>query len=555
MVWNIVGATSEILLGVRCNSFGSNFSKSDGPSLHTPAMTDCLSEDEEDFMAGGDLGEGFGRKPGGLYEGLDETMAKSFKLRKESGSVHYHLIKKGEDDCNTRHHVGKNSMSEERETGRPAKEVYTRCRQNSTDASSEISNEDLRQRLQDVTEEVELLRVELEASQRQLDGKDEALKMLQSMAMFDKATSHTKVMLQKAGDHRRALEKEINVLQWEIEFDQVRLKNLEESWKEKYERIQCENAALKESLELQTNEVKVLRSENTIVNQQCQELLAMLDVKQQKMFQDNMSLDKSSLVEVTALELAVLGACTCCPAGEPCSCAKMSAATRKHLLQLRQEFELEKKSKEEAYVMADAFRIAFEQQLKRKNDATLPLSEIERLCKKGSKRLNSWRLLKENDSISRARNKSLGQKLKDLLVSSADSMNLDAADDPQEVLRVLIDLLNDKEEALAHQRKVSYMLARTIEGKIDPARAHGKSNKEPSVSSDQHPCSDITVAGCHCLTDHASHERGSQEQATLRTLETSFSFLLNDVCPQQEHTEETAINQEPIPEVSGHPQT
>ncbi|CAJ0942035.1 unnamed protein product [Ranitomeya imitator] len=377
-------------------------------------------------------------------------------------------------------------------------------------------------------------------------------------AMFDKATSHTKVMLQKAGDHRRALEKEINVLQWEIEFDQVRLKNLEESWKEKYERIQCENAALKESLELQTNEVKVLRSENTIVNQQCQELLAMLDVKQQKMFQDNMSFDKSSLVEVTALELAVLGACTCCPAGEPCSCAKMSAATRKHLLQLRQEFELEKKSKEEAYVMADAFRIAFEQQLKRKNDATLPLSEIERLCKKGSKRLNSWRLLKEDgDSISRARNKSLGQKLKDLLVSSADSMNLDAADDPQEVLRVLIDLLNDKEEALAHQRKVSYMLARTIEGKIDPARAHGKSNKEPSVSSDQHPCSDIgiTVAGCHCLTDHASHERGSQEQATLRTLETSFSLLLNDVCPQQEHTVETAINQETIPEVSGHPQT
>ncbi|XP_073535438.1 LOW QUALITY PROTEIN: coiled-coil domain-containing protein 125 [Phyllobates terribilis] len=521
------------------------------------AMTDSLSENEEDFMAGGDLGEGFGRKPGGLYESLDETMAKSFKLRKGSSSLHYHLIKKGEDYCNTRHHVRKNSMSEESETVRPAKELYTRCRQNSIDASSEISNEDLRQRLQDVTEEVELLRVELEAFQRQLDGKDEALKMLQSMAMFDKATSHTKVMLQKAGDHRRALEKEINVLQWEIEFDQERLKNMEESWKEKYERIQYENAALKESLELQTNEVKVLKSENTIINQQCQELLAMLDVKQQKMFQDNMSLDKSSLVEVTALELAVLGACTCCPGGEPCSCAKMSAATRKQVLQLRQEFEVEKKSKEEAYVMADAFRIAFEQQLKRRNDATLPISEIERLCKKGSKRLNSWKRLKEDgeDSISRATNRSLGQKLKDMLVSSADSMNLHAADDPQEVLRILIDLLNDKEEALAHQRKVSYMLARTIEGKVDPERTHGKNNEEPPVSSDQHQSSDIgmTVVACHCQTDHASHGRGSQEQATLRTLETSFSLLLNNATPQQEHTEETVINQETLPE--GLPQT
>ncbi|KAM4050669.1 coiled-coil domain-containing protein 125 [Anomaloglossus baeobatrachus] len=515
-------------------------------------MTDCLSEEEEDFMAGGDLGEGFGRKPGGLYESLDETMTKSFKLRKGSNS-HYHLIKKGEDDCNTRHLVGKNSISEEKETVRPAKESYSRCRQNSIDASSEISNEDLRQRLQDLTEEVELLRVDLEASQRQCDGKDEALKMLQSMAMFDKATSHTKVVLQKAEDHRRALEKEINVLQWEIEFDQVRIKNLEESWKEKYERVQCENAALKESLELRKSEVRVLKSENTIVTQQCQELLAMLDVKQQKMFQDHVSLDKSSLVEVTALELAVLGACTCCPGGEPCSCAKMSAATRKQLLQLRQEFEVEKKSKEEAYIMADAFRIAFEQQLKRRNDATLPLSEIERLCKKGSKKLNSWRRLKEDDeqSISRARNRSLGQKLKSMLVSSADSMNLDAADDPQEVVRILIDLLNDKEEALAHQRKVSYMLARTIEGKVDPARSHGERNEEPPVSSDQNNFSDvgITMDACHCLTDHASHGSGNQEQGTLGTLETSFSLLLNDVYPQQKSAEETATIQETLPEV------
>ncbi|KAM3939289.1 coiled-coil domain-containing protein 125 isoform 2-T2 [Leptodactylus fuscus] len=486
-------------------------------------MSDCLPEEEEDFMAGGDLGEGFGRKPGGLYEGLDETMRKTMKLRKGSSSHHYHLIKKGEEDCNTRHHAGKPSMSEEKETARPAREYYTRCRQNSIDASSEISNEDLRQRLQDLSEEVELLKVELEASQRQLDGKDEALKILQNLAVFDKATSHTKDMLQKAEEHRRVLEKEINVLQWEIEFDQVRLKNLEESWKEKYERIQCENAALKESLELRTNEVKVLKSENTIINQQCQELLAMLDVKQQKMFQDNVTLDKSSLVEVTALE-----------------------------------FEVEKKSKEEAYVMADAFRIAFEQQLKRRNDATLPLSEIERVCKKGSKRLNSWKRLKDDEhSISRDKKRSLGQKLKGLMVSAADSVTLDTLDDPQEILRLLIDLLNDKEEALAHQRKVSYMLARTIEGKVDPESNHGKNDpkEEPSVSRDEHSCSEIGVDPCRCLKDDATQGRSAQEQSIHRTLETSFSLLLKDVYPQQEDTEEIVINQETLCDVSGHPQT
>ncbi|XP_040277422.1 coiled-coil domain-containing protein 125 [Bufo bufo] len=520
-------------------------------------MMDCLSEEEEDFMAGGDLGEGFGRKPGGLYEGLDVT--KGLKLRKGSSSHHYHLIKKGDDDCNTGHHIVKRSISEERETVRPAKEGYTRCRQNSMDASSEISNEDLRQRLQDLTEEVDLLRVELEASQRQLDGKDEALRILQNMAVFDKATSHTKVVLQKAEDQCRVLEKEINVLQWEIEFDQVRLKNLEESWKEKYERVQCENAALKESLELRTNEVKTLKSENTIINQQCQELLAMLDVKQQKMFQDNVSFDKNNLSEITALELAVLGACTCCcPGGEPCSCAKMSAATRKQLLQLRQEFEVEKKDKEEAYIMADAFRIAFEQQLKRRNDATLPLSEIEKLCKKGSKRLNSWRRLKvDENSISRDKGRSLGQKLKGMLGSAADSMNLDSVDDPQEILRLLIDLLNDKEEALAHQRKVSYMLARSIEGKVDPAISHGNSKKELTGPDDEHDCQGVGVIvdPCHCLTDNAPRGRGSEEQSTVGSLETSFSLLLKDVCLQQNFTEETVINQETISEVSTHPQS
>lgn len=37
-------------------------------------------------------------------------------------------------------------------------------------------------------------------------------------------------------------------------------------------------------------------------------------------------------------KLAVLGACACNGSeGEPCACAKMSAATRKQLLQLKQE--------------------------------------------------------------------------------------------------------------------------------------------------------------------------------------------------------------------------
>lgn len=513
-----------------------------------PSEHCCPSDEEEDFMAGGDLGEGFGRKPGGLYEAIEGTVARTLKLKKGSDAHgHYHLVKKGDDVSSMRCHSAKYSPSEDRNV-RPCTESYVRCRQNSIDASSEVSNEDMRQRLQDLTEELDLLRVELEASQRQLDGKDEALRILQGMAVFDKATCHTKEMLQKAEEHRRALEKEINVLRWEMEFDQVRLKNLEESWKEKYERVHCENTALKESLELQTNEIKALKAENTIISQQCQELLSMLDVKEQKMFQDNVSLDKSGLAEVTALELAVLGACTCATGGEPCSCAKMSAATRKQLLQLRQEYEMEKKSKEEAYVMADAFRIAFEQQLKRRNNDNLPLSDIEKLFKKGSKRINTWRHLKENGLVlEKDKDMSLGKKLKSMLISSIDSKILEAADDPQEVLTVLVDLLNDKEEALAHQRKVSYMLARTIEDKVESSRNHKRSSsrKETAAIGDHQNCIDTkqNVVPCPCVTDTTTGESQSPKQDSLRSLETSFSLLLKDVYPQQKYKDRSSTDQ------------
>ena len=59
------------------------------------------------------------------------------------------------------------------------------------------------------------------------------------------------------------------------------------------------------------------------------------------------------------------------------------------------QLELLQKSKEEAYIMADAFRIAFEQQLMRKNDQALRLTQTDKMCKKATKWI-SWKHLKEN---------------------------------------------------------------------------------------------------------------------------------------------------------------
>ncbi|KFW12791.1 Coiled-coil domain-containing protein 125, partial [Eurypyga helias] len=423
-----------------------------------------MEEAEEDDMTCGDLGNGLGRRPGGVYEGESLQNSYSFRRRKGSGRVCDSLLsakRVEESDAAALARSQRNVLHD----GSSKKPVTGSTRLNSPEANTAVSNEELKQQLREALEEVEILKVELEASRRQLEGKDEALRILQSMAVFNKATSHTKAMLQKTEEEKRTLEKEINILQWEIEFDQDRFKNIEDTWTEKYDRIYCENAALKEALKLRTEEVKTLKAENAILNQQCLEFLAMLDVKQQKVVQENFSLNKSDITDFTGLELAVLGACTCSTSGgQPCPCAKMAAVTRKQLLHLRREIENLKKSKDEAYIMADAFRIAFEQQLMQRKDQALRLAEVIKI-KKEIKFMN-WRRLKDDGKLQGNKN-SLGQKLSSLLSSDVDCRKVGELDNPHEILKMLIDLVNDKEEALAHQRKVSYMLARAMEMKED----------------------------------------------------------------------------------------
>ncbi|NWR95106.1 CC125 protein, partial [Furnarius figulus] len=423
-----------------------------------------MEEAEEDDMTCGDLGNGLGRRPGGLYEGESLQHSDSIRSRKGSGRAWNSLLSpKGVEESDAAALPGpkRNSFYD----GSLKKPAASSTRQNSCDSNTEVSNEELKQQLREALEVAENLKVELEACQRQLEGKDEALRILQSMAVFNKATSHTKAMLQKTEEEKRTLEKEINILQWEIEFDQGRFKTIEDTWTEKYNRICCENAAFKEALKLRTEEVKTLKAENAILNQQCLEFLAMLDVKQQKVVKETMSLNKSDITDFTGLELAVLGACTCSPSeGQPCPCAKVAALARKQLLHLKEETENLKKSRDEAFLMADAFRIAFEQQLMQRKDQALRLAEGMRMKKET--KFAGWRRLRgtERAKLQGTKN-TLGQKLSTLLSSRGDCRRVEELDSPHEILKVLVDLVNDKDEALAHQRKVSYMLARAMEAK------------------------------------------------------------------------------------------
>ncbi|XP_071771292.1 coiled-coil domain-containing protein 125 [Centroberyx gerrardi] len=397
----------------------------------------------EDDMADGDLGDGTGIRPR-----PSSTSRKSRSASWQMGNLlpGTELLQRGSQ-------VGDAAWTPRLDTGFSqvaAAGQRAALRLTGTAGSlDDLSKEELRERLQEANEVAELLRCELEVAHRYLEGKYEALKILQGKAILDKATSHTKSLLQKSEERAKALEKEVNSLQWELTFNQVQMKKFEQFWEQKYNRISSENKTLTDSLEERGREVQQLRAENTALSQQCLELLSMLSVKEQRAFQGTKppySLDREGAV----LELAVLGACQCPGFAEACPCSRTAAASRKQLLQLRQELDAQRRRRDEALMVADAFRIAFEQQLRKRSEHFLMLAEAN--------------MLKSHQHKSEGANRSsligVSQRLRGLL---PPSFEVKITDDPIETLYRLLDLLNDKEEALAHQRKVSIMLARSAE--------------------------------------------------------------------------------------------
>ncbi|XP_031735165.1 coiled-coil domain-containing protein 125 [Anarrhichthys ocellatus] len=330
----------------------------------------------------------------------------------------------------------------------------------------DLSKDELRDRLQEATEVIDVLCCELEVAHRYVEGKYEALKILQGKAILDKATSHTKSLLQKSEAEAKALEKEVNRLQWELSFNQVQMKKSQQSWEQKHNRVLSENKTLTDNLEERQREILQLRAENSARSRQCLELLSMLSVKEQRAYEGTKP-QYSPERDSSVLELAVLGACRCDGAAEACLCSRTAAAGRKQLVQLQQELDAQRSRREEASMVADAFRIAFEQQLRKRSDYFLLLADANIL--------KSHRCKAEG--ATRSPLISVSQRLRGLLPSKMP-------DDLIETLYRLLDLLNDKDEALAHQRKVSIMLAHSAEEL--QRRLHLDSHHGPSDPSENH---------------------------------------------------------------------
>ncbi|XP_049435309.1 coiled-coil domain-containing protein 125 isoform X2 [Epinephelus fuscoguttatus] len=336
----------------------------------------------------------------------------------------------------------------------------------------DLSKDELKDRLQEAAEVIDVLCCELEVAHRYLEGKYEALKILQGKAILDKATSHTKSLLQKSEARAKALEKEVNSLQWELSFSQVQMKKSQQSWEQKYNRMLSENKTLTDNLEEREREIQQLRTENSARSRQCMELLSMLSVKEQRAYQGTKP-QYSPERDASVLELAVLGACRCLGVAEACPCSRTAAASRKQLFQLQQE------------------------QLRKRSEHFLLLAEAN--------------ILKTHHCKAEVANRSpllsVSQRLRGLLPSKMP-------DDLLETLYRLLDLLNDKEEALAHQRKVSIMLAHSAEEL--QRQLHLDSQCCPSDPSDnQSQCQQTSHTSESQLQPQVSSESNIQAQQQL----------------------------------------
>uniref|UniRef100_A0A3P8VIF3 Coiled-coil domain containing 125 n=1 Tax=Cynoglossus semilaevis TaxID=244447 RepID=A0A3P8VIF3_CYNSE len=231
---------------------------------------------------------------------------------------------------------------------------------------NDLSKDELKDRLRQASEVIDMLCCELEVAHRYLEGKYQALKILQGKAILDKATTHTKSLLLKSDERAKALEKEVNSLQWELSFSQLQMKKAEQSWEQKYNGLLTENKTLINSLQERESEFQELRAENSALGRQCLELLSMLNLREQRVYEGSKP-QYSPERNTSVLELAVLGACRCPGVVESCPCSRAAAASRKRLIKLQQELEAQRYRREEALMVADAFRIAFEQQLRKRN--------------------------------------------------------------------------------------------------------------------------------------------------------------------------------------------
>ncbi|XP_052773020.1 coiled-coil domain-containing protein 125-like isoform X1 [Mya arenaria] len=345
------------------------------------------------------------------------------------------------------------------------------------DEETKVSTSDeIAMKLASTLQEVEELRTELETCEQRLESKYKAIDILRQQAeeaqrRFKVREGSTREVAKKlaqvniaAGDGSGARVSSLvpeefdlgemtstKLLKYHLGDRKVKDEKPRMVSQEKYQRMCQENRELQASLEGRTDELRSLTASKMALSRENDELLALLDVQERARYEQTRSpgAAEESYGHFSSMELAVLGACRCrISTPDPCGCALAAANLKKDIVHLKTELSQYKARRDEAYHTVDAYRKAFDEQLQKNKALNCQLANLS--------------LGRTADGGHTGKNKAklalrwLIGSLNDDELSEGESSGCNMTE--YELITYLTEMLNEKNEALAHQKLAAQIL-------------------------------------------------------------------------------------------------
>ncbi|XP_060071290.1 coiled-coil domain-containing protein 125-like [Ylistrum balloti] len=255
-----------------------------------------------------------------------------------------------------------------------------------TNLQRSLSRDAIEKKLFEAEQEVEELKIDLEIYHKRLEAKYQAIAILKTQV------SEIEEKDQKTKSYSHSLEKEVNKLHFELDKQGSSLEDSQQMWAVRFDSVCRDNVALT-VFQLQMFELKAARSQNLCLCRERDELIALLDVQERGKYSKSKSTSSddqeysqytSAEVKVeghskgqVSPELAVIGACKCRGTEpEPCGCAMAAAHLRREIIKCNEKNEMYLRRRDEAYMTADAYHMAFEEQLSKSKTLMLHISDI-----------------------------------------------------------------------------------------------------------------------------------------------------------------------------------
>lgn len=346
------------------------------------------------------------------------------------------------------------------------------CNQEKKRFLKHSKQEDIEKKLILTIQEVEELKTEFETCQQRLESKYEAIRILKKQIEVSRRENSSNE--RKVKSENEQLIKAVNSLQFALEQQESTLMDSQETWARRFDRVCTENVRLLSAYEERSEELRRAVSQKMAVTRERDELLALLDVQEKMKYvktHNNAEDENDKYSSFSSTELAILGACMCRGhRTEPCGCAYSAANLHRELLKIKEDMDLNRQLRQEAYLTMDAYRYAFEEQLLSSKQLMKCINDLNtRRDKKGS---SSFKLNKESESVLHAvlglstdqDGKSTppeSQTPQNLTTAKLKQLDLESLDSPHFVT-LLLEMLQEKSELLAFQKLAARILANKV---------------------------------------------------------------------------------------------